>query len=112
MPLPIGRSPTLKLLAYADDILVFLKDPIELTSLLTLINAYELASNAKLNLGKTIAVSLSGQSQPFWRSCLQHRGITHWHDSNSHVAAIYLGFPLTSSSTQMATFLDELLGST
>ncbi|ORE10038.1 hypothetical protein BCV72DRAFT_189348, partial [Rhizopus microsporus var. microsporus] len=35
-----------------------------------------------------------------------------WHDSNSHMAAIYLGYPLTSSSTQMMTFLDELLGST
>ncbi|KAG0928928.1 hypothetical protein G6F57_012969 [Rhizopus arrhizus] len=50
MPRPIGRPPVLKLLAYADDVLVFLKDPIELTSLLALITAYELASNAKLNL--------------------------------------------------------------
>ncbi|RCI01389.1 hypothetical protein CU097_014571 [Rhizopus azygosporus] len=80
--------------------------------IVTLINAYELASNTKLNLDKTIAVSLSGQSQPLWRDCLQHRGITHWHDSNSHMAAIYLGFPLTSSSTQLSTFLDELLSST
>jgi hypothetical protein len=112
MPRPIGRPPVLKLLAYADDFLVFLKDPIELTSLLALINAYELASNAKLNLDKTIAVSLSGHSQPLWRRCLQHRGITHWHDSSSHVAAIYLGFPLTSSSAQLTTFLDETLGST
>ncbi|KAG1157103.1 hypothetical protein G6F36_014271 [Rhizopus arrhizus] len=111
MPRPIGRPPVLKLLAYADDVLVFLKDPIELTSLLALITAYELASNAKLNLDKTIAVSLSGHSQPLWRHCLQHRGITHWHDSSSHVAAIYLGFPLTSSSAQLATFLDEMLGS-
>ncbi|CEG77980.1 hypothetical protein RMATCC62417_12649 [Rhizopus microsporus] len=112
MPLPIGRPHVLKPIAYADDVLVFLKDLMGLTSLLALINAYELASNAKLNLGKTIAVSLSEQSQPPWRSCLRHRGITHWHDSNSYVAAIYLGFPLTSYSTQMATFLDELLGST
>ncbi|KAG1278926.1 hypothetical protein G6F66_011976 [Rhizopus arrhizus] len=112
MPRPIGRPPVLKLLAYADDVLVFLKDPIELTSLLALITAYELASNAKLNLDKTIAVSLSGHSQPLWRHCLQHRGITHWHDSSSHVAAIYLGFPLTSSSAQLTTFLDEMLGST
>jgi hypothetical protein len=112
MPQPIGRPPVLKLLAYADDVLVFLKDPIELTSLLALINAYELASNAKLNLDKAIAVSLSGHSQPLWRRCLQHRGITHWHDSSSHVAAIYLGFPLTSSSAQLTTFLDEILGST
>ena len=108
----IGRPPVLKQLAYAYNILVFLKDPIKLTSLLALINAYELASNTKLNLDKTIAVSLSGQSQPLWRDCLQHRGITHWHDSNSHMAAIYLGFPLTSSSTQLSTFLDELLSST
>ncbi|KAG0849065.1 hypothetical protein G6F17_011095 [Rhizopus arrhizus] len=112
MPRPIGRPPVLKLLAYADDVLVFLKDQIELTSLLALINAYELASNAKLNLDKTIAVSLSGHSQPLWRHCLQHRGITHWHDSSSHVAAIYLGFPLTSSSAQLTAFLDEMLGST
>ncbi|KAG0927245.1 hypothetical protein G6F57_015229 [Rhizopus arrhizus] len=63
-------------------------------------------------LNKTIAVSLSGHSQPLWRHCLQHRGITHWHDSSSHVAAIYLGFTLTSSSAQLTTFLDEMLGST
>ncbi|KAG1325302.1 hypothetical protein G6F62_008624 [Rhizopus arrhizus] len=112
MPRPIGRPPVLKLLAYADDVLVFLKDQIELTSLLALINAYELASNAKPNLDKTIAVSLSGYSQPLWRRCLQHRSITHWHDSSSHVAAIYLGFPLTSSSAQLTAFLDEMLGST
>lgn len=112
MPRPIGWPPVLKLLAYADDVLVFLKGPIELISLLALISVYELASNAKLNLDKTIAVSLSGQFQPLWRSCLQRRGITHWHDSNSHMAAIYLGFPLTSSPAQLATFLDELLGST
>ncbi|KAG0860177.1 hypothetical protein G6F17_001261 [Rhizopus arrhizus] len=85
---------------------------IELTSLLALINAYELASNAKLNLDKTIAVFLSGHSQPLWRRCLQHRGITHWHDSSSHVTAIYLGFPLTSSSAQLTTVLDKTLGST
>lgn len=98
---PPGSSPTLKALAYADDILVFLSQPTELPPLLRLISLYERVSNARLNRDKTVAVSLSGTSQPGWRQTLGDHGITQWHDSSSATAATYLGFPLTSSTQQL-----------
>jgi hypothetical protein len=54
-------SPPLKALAYADDVLVFLTRPTELQTLLYLVSLYVKTSNVRLNRGKALAVSLSGE---------------------------------------------------
>ncbi|KAG1516743.1 hypothetical protein G6F52_009382 [Rhizopus delemar] len=92
-----------KALAYADDVLIFLTRPTELQTLLHLVSLYGKASNARLNRGKTLAVSLSGEDHQDWRQMLSANGITQWHDKRASSATIYLGYPLTSSAQQMST---------
>ncbi|ORE08783.1 hypothetical protein BCV72DRAFT_191742, partial [Rhizopus microsporus var. microsporus] len=62
-------------LAYADDILVFFSDSLEITQVLDVLHLYEQASNAKLNRYKTIAVSLSGDPLLTWQRNLYDHGI-------------------------------------
>ncbi|KAG1048844.1 hypothetical protein G6F43_008790 [Rhizopus delemar] len=102
-------SPPVKALAYADDVLVFLKGPTELQVLLQLVSLYGRASNAKLNHHKTLAVSLSGEEQLEWRTMLNANCILQWHDNKDSTAAIYLGYPLTSSTQQMSNYLDSII---
>lgn len=52
--------PPVRLLAYADDLLAFLSTPDELTTLQHLLRTYQLASNGKVNINKSVAVSLPG----------------------------------------------------
>ncbi|KAG1442637.1 hypothetical protein G6F46_013015 [Rhizopus delemar] len=70
---------------------------------------YAQASNAKLNLGKTEAFSLSGRPHPTWQSFLLTQGITTWHDRNPPSAVRYLGFPIYSSIAQRNAFVNELI---
>ncbi|KAG1053177.1 hypothetical protein G6F43_004728 [Rhizopus delemar] len=91
-------SPSVKYLAYADDVLVFLKGPIELEALLQLVSLYGRASNAKLNHHKTLAVSLSGEEQLEWRTVLNVSRILQWYDNKESTTAIYLGYPLTNNT--------------
>ncbi|EIE90701.1 hypothetical protein RO3G_15412 [Rhizopus delemar RA 99-880] len=63
-------------MAYADDVLVFLTRPTELQTLLHLVSLYGKASNARLNRGKTMAVSLSGEDHHDWRQTPIANGIT------------------------------------
>ncbi|EIE75871.1 hypothetical protein RO3G_00575 [Rhizopus delemar RA 99-880] len=102
-------SPPVKALAYANDVLVFLKGPTELQVLLQLVSLYGRASNAKLNRHKTLAVSLSGEEQLEWRTMLNANRILQWHDNKDPTAAIYLGYPLTSSTQQMPNYLDSII---
>ncbi|KAG1167868.1 hypothetical protein G6F36_012411 [Rhizopus arrhizus] len=102
-------SPPVKALAYANDVLVFLKGPTELQVLLQLVSLYGRASNAKLNRHKTLAVSLSGEEQLEWRTMLNANRILQWHDNKDPTAAIYLGYPLTSSTQQMSNYLDSII---
>ncbi|KAG1062006.1 hypothetical protein G6F41_011833 [Rhizopus arrhizus] len=69
---------------------------------------YAQASNAKLNLGKIEAFSLSGRPNPTWQSFLATQGITTWHDRNSTSAIRYLVFPIYSSIAQRNAFVNEL----
>ncbi|KAG0848498.1 hypothetical protein G6F17_011598 [Rhizopus arrhizus] len=69
---------------------------------------YAQASNAKLNLGKTEAFSLSGCPNPTWQYFLSTQGITTWHDHNSTSAIRYLGFPIYSSIARRNAFVNEL----
>ncbi|KAG1328634.1 hypothetical protein G6F62_008060 [Rhizopus arrhizus] len=102
-------TPTLKAMAYADDVLILLSAPSELSPLMDILNQYARASNAKLNREKTLAVSLSGETQPLWTHALSTHQVMRWHDKTHATAAIYLGFPLTSSKSQLTSFLESVL---
>ncbi|KAG1358340.1 hypothetical protein G6F62_000791 [Rhizopus arrhizus] len=102
-------SPPLKVLAYADNDLVFLTRPTELQTLLYLVFLYGKASNARSNRGKTLAVSLSAEDHQDWSQMLSANGITQWHNKRAYLATTYFGYPLTSSVQQMSSYLDSLI---
>jgi hypothetical protein len=62
----VDDMPPLKLLSYADDLQVFLNDTKEWKALLYILDLYGKASNAKVNLSKTIVISMSGKTHIEW----------------------------------------------
>ncbi|KAG1031815.1 hypothetical protein G6F25_011809 [Rhizopus arrhizus] len=111
-PTPSGLHlvppPPVKILAYADDIAVFFQNQDDFQRFCVRYDEYAQASNAKLNLGKTEAFSLSGCPNPTWQYFLSTQGITTWHDHNSTSAIRYLGFPIYSSIARRNAFVNEL----
>ena len=101
--------PSVKYLAYADDVIVFLSSPLDLHRFFALYESYARASNAKINTNKTITFSLSGRALPDWQTALQSHGISRWHDRLSTHPLIYLGFPLYSSKMRRDIFFADLL---
>ena len=97
----------LKLLSYADDLQVFLNDTNEWDDLLRILQIYGRASNAKVNLNKTVVISLSGHTHHVWKTRLQTDGIK-WHDHTENHPIVQLGYPLYSTTNQLQTFLDQL----
>ena len=100
---------SLKVLAYADDLLIYLKNVEDLAEVQQLIRCYNQASNAKMNYDKTVAFSVSGRAHPHWLPALHEHGITKWHDRNDSEPLIYLGYPLATSSSQKKVFQDRLI---
>lgn len=100
-----------KILAYADDTLVYLRDTQDFSLLQSAITVYMKASNALLNYHKTIASSLSGKPSATWQAFLQSHGITGWHDRSSPSPLIYLGYPICSSITQRNVAFQKLYDS-
>ncbi|KAI8635707.1 hypothetical protein BD408DRAFT_466037 [Parasitella parasitica] len=69
---------------------------------------YGRASNAKVNLSKTVLVSLSGRPHSAWVALAHAAGI-QWHDALSCGAVGYLGYPLYHTDSQLSDFLNDLL---
>ncbi|KAG0928469.1 hypothetical protein G6F30_012350 [Rhizopus arrhizus] len=101
---PSVSPPSVKILAYADDALVFLKDTSDFLRLQQAVNIYSTASNALLNYNKTQAFSLSGDPHPQWQAFLAEHNITLRHDRNSPSHLTYLGFAICSSTSQRSHF--------
>lgn len=99
--------PPLKLLSYADDLEVFLSHPREWAILMDLLKCYGAASNAKVNLSKTILMSLSGKHYIEWES-IADTFEAQWHHSHSPEAVRYLGYPLYHNNDQLSLFLDSI----
>jgi hypothetical protein len=100
---------SVKVLAYADDTLVTLKNQDDFMQLQSILAKYMNASNALLNYGKTQALSLSGAPHPEWQAFLQQQGIQHWHDKNSPEPLIYLGYAICSSPNQRAAHAQKII---
>lgn len=102
-------APTsVKILAYADDTLVFLQNQQDFVYLQEAVTTYAQASNSLLNYDKTKALSLSGQTHPEWSSLLASYNITNWHNNQSPSALIYLGFAICSNTSQRNLYFDNL----
>ncbi|KAG1062166.1 hypothetical protein G6F42_027486 [Rhizopus arrhizus] len=99
--------PKVKLLSYADDLEIFLSSPEEWPVLLSLLSLYGKASNAKVNLSKTVLVSLSGQRHEAWSSLAEQSSI-EWYDESSTGSVRYLGYPLYHTQAQLDHFLDAI----
>jgi hypothetical protein len=64
-------------------------------------------STSKVNLGKTVLVSLSGVRHSWWHNLAMAEGIA-WHDSHSVDSARYLGYPLYHTQDRLLVSLDEI----
>ncbi|KAG1457502.1 hypothetical protein G6F56_006593 [Rhizopus delemar] len=96
--------PPVKILAYADDVLVLLHSPSDFFRLQWAVNIYTSASNALLNYSKTQAFSLSGASLPTWQQFLVSNNILSWYDCKSTEALIYLGSSLYFCLSTLPSF--------
>lgn len=102
------QSPSpIKMLSYADDLEVFLTSPTEWQILMHLLELYHQASNAKVNLSKTVVMPLSGEPQQDWITLAEGYG-AQWHDSTKDTALVYLGYPLFHNQSQLMSFLDKI----
>ncbi|OAD74096.1 hypothetical protein PHYBLDRAFT_144555 [Phycomyces blakesleeanus NRRL 1555(-)] len=70
VPLTLPPLPPVKLLAYANDLLVFLPDMDHMSRLHHHLNTYTAAYNACISIYKTQAFSLSGSPIPDWNTFL------------------------------------------
>lgn len=92
--------PALKVLAYADDVCVFIPSFSNFYRLQHHLSMYSNAFNARLSIHKTEAISLCRQLQQEWIDFLSGQQITQWHDCFASEPLRYLGFPLIQSPVQ------------
>ncbi|KAI8377477.1 uncharacterized protein BYT42DRAFT_475275, partial [Radiomyces spectabilis] len=98
-----------KLLAYADDVFLFLHDSNDLNCCIQHLQTYAVASNAKPNFLKSHAISPSGRPSDFWRTTLLDNNIPSWHDATTNHSLVYLAYPLYSTPSQRDHFSTQLL---
>ncbi|KAF9112822.1 hypothetical protein BGW39_003961 [Mortierella sp. 14UC] len=70
-----GRMEPIKLGAYADDLMILISTTTEWTALKDALQIYGRASNAKVNLSKTVAFSMSPSHSKELQTQLEHLGI-------------------------------------
>ena len=101
-------APPLKDMAYADDLGAFVKTAAEWKALKEIMETYSKASNARLNLQKTVAFSLHGEMYPDLRRTLQEDQV-RIHTEDAEHALEYLGYPIALSTSQRNAFFDTIL---
>ncbi|KAG1045508.1 hypothetical protein G6F43_011259 [Rhizopus delemar] len=105
----IPPPPALKVLAYADDVCVFLSSPEDFVRVQYHLHIYGQVSNAKVNLSKTEAIFLNGYASPSWQQMLLQHQIVKWHDHTKPQPLRYLGFPAIQSLAQRRYVESQLL---
>lgn len=105
----------LKILAYADDVLLFLHSKTEYMAFQKCLDTYNRASNSKINKDKSVAFPLhrGEMSSPsgilLKNHIIQDQGMK-WQDQRSSGYIEYLGYPLWFSKHQQDLYTNELLG--
>jgi hypothetical protein len=79
----------IKVLAYADDWLIFPSAPNEWETLTHHLQIYHLACNAKVNLAKTILFPIAGKASIPWQTLVRQK-LLNWHDSSNPAPTNYL----------------------
>jgi hypothetical protein len=105
----------IKVLAYADDVLSFVKSQAELVELQECLRVYNRASNAKINYSKSVAFPLHGGKMNGSDGQQVKQYITtelhmNWFDSHSTGYIKYLGYPIWFATHQRDVYTSELLG--
>lgn len=101
-----ARTEPLKLMAYADDLWTVIRTADEWTFLKGIMDTFGRASNARLNLKKTVAFPLF-KSVGALSQALQQDHV-HIHSKRAEGALVYLGFPLALNKTQRDSFFDNI----
>ncbi|KAK4512322.1 uncharacterized protein ATC70_003020 [Mucor velutinosus] len=105
----------LKVLAYADDVLTFVKYRAELLDLEERLKTYNMASNSKINYDKSVAFPLYGGKMTSQTGSLIQEHATNnlnikWYDSTSTGFIKYLGYPIWFCSQERDVYIAKLLG--
>lgn len=108
-PTPNPWTINTKVIAYADDLCIFVNSHAEYLHILQLFSSYGRASNAKLNVSKTQAFSLTGDTHPNWQAFLSQYNIHQWFDKFSSSYLTYLGYPLLYTPAHQASLARSLL---
>ncbi|KAF9343280.1 hypothetical protein BGX34_006972 [Mortierella sp. NVP85] len=93
-------------MAYADGLLCIIRSAEEWDTLKEIMHTYGRASNARLNLRKTVAFSLHQDLGPM-RGSFQRDGV-QIHSKNAEKALIYLGFPIALTTRQRNHFFNSI----
>jgi hypothetical protein len=101
------RQDPVKQGAYADDLLAMVSSVEEWEALDRALQLYGSASNAKVNLNKTVAFPMSNYFDIPLKTHLSTLDI-QWHDDTSPEALIYLGFPLFFGKQQQDLFWSKV----
>jgi hypothetical protein len=103
-----GRDTAIKIAAYADDMLSLLSSVREWQWLNNALAIYGRASNAQVNLLKTVAFPLSSTPDADLKTMILNDNV-RWHDETSPAALIYLGFPIVFSPAQESAYFETIL---
>ncbi|KAG0864261.1 hypothetical protein G6F16_011161 [Rhizopus arrhizus] len=100
-----------KLLAYADDILIFINSKEEFLELQECLKVYNGASNSQVNYSKSVAFPLASGSTFNNRELKELIGYNghRWFDSQSLGYIKYLGYPIWFTNDQRTIFYKETI---
>jgi hypothetical protein len=96
------------LMAYADDVLLFLNNKKEWQCVQQVLQLYKAASNGNINFHKTTAFPLTTQHDKELEADLRGASL-QWHDNTSAEPLIYLGYPVPICTSHINKYLDNLL---
>jgi hypothetical protein len=106
----------IKLLSYADDVLLFIKTKAEFVELQKCLKVYNKASNSKINYKKSVAFPLhggnmkeNGQGAILEKYIVDHQKM-RWYNRYSSGYLKYLGYPICFSTSQRDEFYEEMKG--
>jgi len=100
-----------KIMAYADDVLILVKSRQEYMQMEDCIKTYSKASNSKINYDKSMAFPLHGGRMEGYfgtrlRGYIQQQ--MKWYDYDSSEYIKYLGYPIFFTTQQRDAFIDDL----
>jgi hypothetical protein len=93
-------------MAYADDLMCFIRSAEEWATLKEILDTYGRASNARLNLRKTVAFPLYNNLGILSESLQRER--VQFHSKRAEEALVYLGFPIAVTKSQRIKFFDNI----